>query len=241
MKKKALSLILASAMVASLAACGQEGTTATQTQSTATDAQAGNESSDSAEVVTEAPADAVVIEVWSNDRHDEEYVRSKIDEYNSTNTDGIYINLTTITDDYQNMIQLAFTGGDAPDVVGANSLPLNTFADTGILSPLDDYIAADAEFQKVNEPYENSYEGYNKRGGHLYSVYSGIRSGVRVEYNKNLLAQIFHIRNSLELEILCGYICSNTFLEGNSSCHISHSLLQSRTNKHLAWNASQLH
>lgn len=190
MKKKVLSLILASAMVASLAACGQSSETGTtETQTTATDAKAATESSDSAEAVVEAPADAVVIEVWSNDRHDEDYVRAKIDEYNSTNTDGIYINLTTITDDYQNMIQLAFTGGDAPDIVGANSLPLNTFADTGILSPLDDYIAADTEFQKVNEPYDNAFEGYNKRNGHIYSVYSGIRSGVRVEYNKNLLEE----------------------------------------------------
>jgi hypothetical protein len=30
------------------------------------------------------------------------------------------------------MVSLSFNSGTAPDVVGANSIPLNQFADTGI-------------------------------------------------------------------------------------------------------------
>lgn len=110
-----------------------------------------------------------------------------IDKYNKENKDNIQINLTVITEDYKNMLALAYNGGTAPDVVGANGLPLNQFADTGILIPLNDYIDADKEYQKVNEPYEHAYEGNNAKDGKIYFVFSGMRSGVRVEYNKSLL------------------------------------------------------
>ena len=56
-----------------------------------------------------------------------------------------------------------------------------------MLVPLNDYIDADEEYQKVNEPYEHAYEGLNYMDGNLYWVYSGMRSGVRIEYNKDLL------------------------------------------------------
>ena len=68
-------------------------------------------------------------------------------------------------------------------------MTLNLFADTGILSPLNDFIAQDEEYQKVNEPYEHMFEGLNAKDGNIYWVYSAMRSGVRVEYNKNLLEQ----------------------------------------------------
>lgn len=52
---------------------------------------------------------------------------------------------------------------------------------------MNEYIDADETFQKVNEPYEHAYEGLNLRNGNIYGVYSGMRSGVRVEYNKDLV------------------------------------------------------
>ena len=58
-----------------------------------------------------------------------------------------------------------------------------------MLVPLNEYIDADEEYQKVNEPYQHKYEGYELQlaMAYLYWVYSGMRSGVRVEYNKDLL------------------------------------------------------
>ena len=94
-----------------------------------------------------APEGATTVEVWTEDRHDLEYVEKMIDQYNQNNDDNIFIDLTVITEDYKNMLALAYNGGTAPDVVGANSLPLNTFADTGILMPLNEYIDSDETFQ----------------------------------------------------------------------------------------------
>lgn len=182
-KKQLISAALAAVMAVSLTACGGSSSdTGTSAGSDAAEASGDTGAS-------EAPEGTTTIEVWTEDRHDLEYVEAKIDEYNQTNTDGIFINLTAITEDYANMLALAYNGGTAPDVVGANSLPLKNFADTGILLPLNDYIDSDETFQKVNEPYEHAYEGSNMRNGNIYSVYSGMRSGVRVIYNKDLLEQ----------------------------------------------------
>ena len=182
-KKQLISAALAAVMAVSLTACGGSSSD-TGTSAGSDTAEASGDTG-----ASEAPEGTTTIEVWTEDRHDLEYVEAKIDEYNQTNTDGIFINLTAITEDYANMLALAYNGGTAPDVVGANSLPLKNFADTGILLPLNDYIDSDETFQKVNEPYEHAYEGSNMRNGNIYSVYSGMRSGVRVIYNKDLLEQ----------------------------------------------------
>lgn len=201
MKKKLISIILTAAMAISLCACGDSGSGTGGSSSAGGASSADNSGQEeSSQGGQEAPEGTTTIEVWTNDRHDLEYVESMIDSYNQNNTDGIFINLTVITEDYQNMLSLAYNGGTAPDVVGANSLPLNTFADTGILIPLNEYIDSDETFKKVNEPYEHAYEGANVSNGNIYGVYSGMRSGVRVEYNKDLVADAGYTEIPTKLE-----------------------------------------
>lgn len=184
-KKRFISIALAAVMAASVVGCGSGSDTAANVENT--QAEGGE---------VKAPEGATTVEVWTEDRHDLEYVEKMIDQYNQNNDDNIFINLTVITEDYKNMLALAYNGGTAPDVVGANSLPLNTFADTGILMPLNEYIDSDETFQKVNEPYE----GENTRNGNIYFVYSGMRSGVRVEYNKNILEECGYTEVPSKLE-----------------------------------------
>lgn len=190
MKKRRITcVLLAAAMTASLAACGSSSDSSSDSGSGTDAAAETTEAATEAAEESAAPEGATTVEVWTEDRHDLEYVEAMIDQYNESNEDGIYINLTVITEDYKNMLALAYNGGTAPDVVGANSLALNNFADTGILIPLNEYIDADETYQKVNEPYEHAYEGLNAKDGNIYSVFSGMRSGVRVEYNKDLVEQ----------------------------------------------------
>lgn len=139
-------------------------------------------------VVPAMADDVTTITYWVNDRHDSEYMTEMVEKYNKENTDNIYIDMQIITDDYENMISLAYTGGTAPDIIG-QSVTLKNFVDNDMLIPLNDYIDADEEYQKVNEPYEHAYEGLNYMNGNLYWVYSGMRSGVRIEYNKDLLEE----------------------------------------------------
>ena len=114
-KRRITSILLAAAMAASLAGCGSSSDSAAP----ATEAQqAGGETNAEAPA---APEGATTIEVWTEDRHDLEYVEAMIDKYNQSNEDGIFINLTVITEDYKNMLALAYNGGTAPDVVDAQN------------------------------------------------------------------------------------------------------------------------
>ena len=130
--------------------------------------------------------DKTVVTYWTIDRHDMDYMEAMIEKFNAENTDNIEIQMTVITDEYENQILLAYQSGTGPDIIG-QAVDLKNFVDYGMLESLTPYIAADEEFQKVNEPYTHAYEGRNAIGDDIYWVSIGIRSGVRVEYNKALL------------------------------------------------------
>lgn len=183
-KRKIIASTLAMCVATScLAACGGSSTTAKVS---------GAETDNTKTGVAEMPSGdgRTVINVWTEDRHDLEYVEKMIEKYNEENTDNIEIKQTVITEDYANMLALAYNGGTAPDITGfAYSTPLNQFADTGIVIPLNEFIDNDEEYRMVNEPYEHRYEGLNARGENIYAVFNGMRSGVRVQYNKNLLEE----------------------------------------------------
>lgn len=157
---------------------------------------AGGGNSSGAQGGGEAPGKAgdagkeTVVKVWTNDRHDSEYVDQKMKEFNETNEKGIKIEMTVVTDDYANMLSLAYSSGTAPDIAGVSGgmsgFDLKTFADAKILESLNDRIT-DPEFAKVTEADRLQYEGINKIGGNVYWIPTGMRSGVRMEYNKDLM------------------------------------------------------
>ncbi|MBQ8161325.1 MAG: carbohydrate ABC transporter substrate-binding protein [Clostridia bacterium] len=132
-----------------------------------------------------ALADKTVITYWSNDRHDEAYMNEVINKFNAEH-DDIEINMVIMTDDFENSILLAYDGGTAPDIIG-QSVTLKNMVDYEAVVDLAPYIEKDEEYQKVNDPFNHKYEGLNAIGDAIYWVPSGMRSGVRIEYNKALL------------------------------------------------------
>ena len=64
-----------------------------------------------------ALAEKTVVTYWSNDRHDETYMTEMINKFNAEH-DDIEIQMTIMTDDFENSILLAYQGGTAPDLVG---------------------------------------------------------------------------------------------------------------------------
>ncbi len=133
-----------------------------------------------------ALADKTVINYWSNDRHDETYMNAMIEKFNASHED-IEIKMTIMTDDFENSIMMAIEGNTAPDIIG-QSVTLKNMVDMNAVVDLTPYITADEEYQKVNDPFNHKYEGLNAIGDAIYWVPSGQRSGVRIEYNKALLA-----------------------------------------------------
>ncbi len=132
-----------------------------------------------------AMAEKTVVTYWSNDRHDETYMNDVIEKFNAEH-DDIEIKMVIMTDDFENSILLAIDGGTAPDIVG-QSVTLKNMVDYDAVVDLTPYIQADEEYQKVNDPFNHKYEGLNAIGDSIYWVPSGMRSGVRIEYNKALL------------------------------------------------------
>lgn len=172
--KKIMARITALVLVMGmLTACG--GTTSTSQGSAASEGASG---------------DATVIEVWSNNRHDEVYMTEMIEKFNASQSD-VQIEYTILTDDWLNSIQLAFQANTAPDIItvaASDNLTLSDYVAGGMLNSLSPYIEADTEFQKVTEAYDHMYEGLNSLGEEIYWVPNGVRSGSRLQYNTELMS-----------------------------------------------------
>lgn len=194
MKRKALSAFMAAAMATVLIACsnngGAETGTATNGSNGGTDATA-SETDGSDDPTTPGSGETTEIEVWSNNRHDENYMVSQIEAFNSIQSE-ITINYTTMTDDWANSIQLAFQAGTAPDIItiaASDGMPLSDYVSSGIFDSLSDYIAGDDSFQTVTEVYDHMYEQLNVIGDDIYWVPNGVRSGTRIQYNIDLVTE----------------------------------------------------
>lgn len=64
-----------------------------------------------------ADEEKTVINIWSKDRHDADYVQKKVDEYNENNTDNIEVNYQLYTDNYTQAVDMAVQSGEMPDIL----------------------------------------------------------------------------------------------------------------------------
>ncbi|MDO4268958.1 MAG: extracellular solute-binding protein, partial [Eubacteriales bacterium] len=175
---------------------------------------AGAETASKEQAGAETNGDAVTIEVWSNNRHDEEYMTAKVEEFNASHSD-IQIKYTIMTDDWANSIQLAYQANTAPDIItmsASDGMTLSDYVSSGMFESLTSYIDADEEFQKVTEAKDHIYEGLNAIGDDIYWVPNGVRSGTRIEYNTELVQAAGYeaIPSTLaELVTLCADVTAN--------------------------------
>lgn len=174
--KKLAALGLAGMMaVSALAGCSSGNST----ESKAPGSEAQKETSS---------GDKVKITVWTENRHDLEYMNKIVDEFNKTN-DHIEIEYVVQTENYVNLLTMAANSGQSPDVfTQVNPADFKNFADSGIIEPLNDYMTD--EFKKVNEADKHLYEGYNVQGDKIYFVPCGKRSGSRIIYNKEIFDKL---------------------------------------------------
>lgn len=142
------------------------------------------------ESAVSSPIEKKVIEIWTNDRHDLTYLDAKVAEFNSTHSD-IEIKMTTIVEDYPNMLVMSFASGNSPDLFYMNArgtgFDLKTFVEAKMLVPLSDSILKDADIEKVTDASKHIVEGVNAINGVPYSVFPVLRSGTRMIYNVDLL------------------------------------------------------
>ncbi|MFR3761125.1 ABC transporter substrate-binding protein, partial [Hungatella sp.] len=180
--KKIAALSLAGLMaVSALTACSQgetkENTADLTSGALAAEGTGANEAGSSA-----ASGDRVKITVWTENRHDLDYMNKIVEEFNNTN-DHIEIEYVVQTENYVNLLSMAANSGQSPDIfTQVNITDFKNFVDNGIVQPINDFITD--EFRTINEVDDHLYEGANVMGDEIYWVPCGKRSGSRFIYNK---------------------------------------------------------
>lgn len=146
--------------------------------------------SGSQEAAATTKTEKTVVEIWTNDRHDAEYMSKVVEDFNNSN-DKIEIKLTTIVEDYPNMLVMSYTSGNAPDLFYMNArgtgFDLQTFVKSGMLEAYPESLLKDPEFEKVTDASKHIVEGINAIDGKPYGIYNVMRSGTRMIYNVDLL------------------------------------------------------
>lgn len=174
--KKVMATVIVFVMILSLAACSSG------------DDSAGSANSDGQVAEEGSTKEVTTVTVWSNNRHDQEYVEGMIGKFNETNTQGIEIEYMIQTDNYTNMITMATTSDQAPDIMAiasSDGIDLQSFVDAEIIMSMTGNYSD--TFMKVNEVDEVMYQGLNVLGDEIYWVPTGMRSGARLLYNVKLL------------------------------------------------------
>jgi multiple sugar transport system substrate-binding protein len=119
---------------------------------------------------------------WTNDRHDQPYMKAQIEEYNNTNPDNIEVDYVINTEDYPQLLELAWQSKQAPDLLVTRPLNLGKLVSAGYIEPLDSYLTPD--MKDLIGP-GNFVEGMDVFDGKLYSL-PNYGSTFRLIYNKDL-------------------------------------------------------
>ncbi len=176
--KKGMSLLLVLSLLFSLTGCGSKEASNTAATGDGASETAGTDTS-------QATGDE--IEFWSVfTGPDGQNMTAMVDAYNATNPAIKVIHRPIEANDlYTKLPTLAQTGTDVPElcIVHVERLPL--FVETGLLTPMDDYIAAAGIKAEDYVP-----EAWNKStiGDKHYAVPLDVHSFVTY-YNKDLLAK----------------------------------------------------
>lgn len=130
----------------------------------------------------------VKITVWTENRHDLEYMNKKVEEFNSSN-DHIEIEYVAQTENYVNLLTMAASSGQSPDIFSPVNIDnFKNFVEGGLIQPINDYLTD--EFKTINEAENHLYEGWNAMGDKIYWAPSGKRSGSRIIYNKEIFDEL---------------------------------------------------
>lgn len=122
------------------------------------------------------------ITFWSNSRHDLNFMKEQVVLYNSTNKDNIEVEYVVNTEDYPQLVELAWQSKQGPDVVVTRPLDLNKLTKAKFVEPLDGYLSS---AMKTLVGDGNFSEGVTVFGGKLYSL-PNYGSTFRLVYNLDL-------------------------------------------------------
>ena len=113
-----------------------------------------------------ADEEKTVINIWSKDRHDADYVQKKVDEYNENNTDNIEVNYQLYTDNYTQAVDMAVQSGEMPDILVFQDEMFDKYIGEDQWADLYEFMDDD-----MKEMFKDViHEGYNEFDGKLYFI-----------------------------------------------------------------------
>lgn len=177
--RKIAAVALAASMVLAATGCGGA------TENKADDSASQQTSSTDTASKDNADGEKTKIVVWSYNRHDQEYMNQVVETYNQTNDKGIEVEYVIQTDNFDNMLTMAASSGQSPDIITIDQFrSLDTFKEANLIQPITSYIT-DTE-KTVLDLERNTIEGINADATDTYWMPVCKRSGSRLIYNKEL-------------------------------------------------------
>ncbi|AIQ48602.1 ABC transporter substrate-binding protein [Paenibacillus sp. FSL R7-0273] len=180
MQKKWLGLGLSIMLAAGIAGCGgnNSGNSSAATEAPGTAAPSADAGGNT------ATGEPIQLKYWTDDRHDQEYIKELINKFNETNGENIQVELTVMSENYAQSVDIAFSSNQAPDVLRLKSGNASEFVKKGYLAPIDGYLSEDIKTKFGSLQLDN----VNRFDGKLYSL-ANTGLTLRLVYNKDLFAK----------------------------------------------------
>ncbi|MEK8212166.1 ABC transporter substrate-binding protein [Paenibacillus sp. FSL L8-0463] len=182
MRKQWMGLGLSLVLALGIAGCGNNsGNNGSTNGAAEPDAPAGTAEAGGN---TAAKGEAVQLKYWTDDRHDQEYIKGLINTFNETNKDNIQVELTVLSENYAQSVDIAFSSNQAPDVLRLKSANTSEFVKKGYLAPIDSYLD-----EGMNQKFGSlMIDNVNRFDGKVYSLpNTGLT--MRLVYNKDIFTK----------------------------------------------------
>lgn len=185
MKRQAFAIALAGVLAVTAAGCGSSSGQSTTAETKGTSQAASSAVQSTTKAASGSSEGKTVINIWSKDRHDADYVQSKIDEYNKNNKDNIEVNYQLYTDNYVQAVDMAVQNNELPDILVYQENIFNKYVGTGQWA--DYYSFMDDDMKNYFK--DEIFDGYNQIDGKLYFIPT-TGTTCRLFYNKEIFEKV---------------------------------------------------
>lgn len=199
MKKKILSVLLASVMVFGMTGCGNTADTATTAESTAESSTTSETTKTSTETVatTEAGSDVALTFAWWGNQTRNERTQAALELYSEQNPGVTFDTQPAAWDDYWAKLSTLAAGNSLPECIQMDYSYLKQYVSNGLLADLTPYV------DNGTLDVSNVDAGILESGsvdGKLYAVCAGVNAPALL-YNKTLTDSLgIEIKDNMTLD-----------------------------------------
>lgn len=121
---------------------------------------------------------------WQSSPTEQRYLEDTIAAFEDANPD-INVEISTIADQYMNILRTRLIGGEGPDVFFLEAFEAPGLIETGVVEPLDDYITDEFDLDDFEQPL---VDAFRNNDGVLYGLPKDT-STLALFYNKDMFEE----------------------------------------------------